>query len=228
MNSVVMIVIQKVPHWSRVDWSNVFCLFRSQYREIRYMRSLLECLWVTHTIANLDHKFLLLSCRKCWGEGWILPVASLSVSVCEFTQILVRLLGCSMVSTGFSMDSMTFVYLRSSFFNCIEKKGKFRIWWRLSSIVLLRRKNTRSIKGLARFVKTIFFSLNVMSPASNCNSTVAIGASDCPLATIFWNSDAGPSFIFVCGTSNRNLRKSASEMAADNAPKSNIWIPEIH
>ena len=78
-------------------------------------------------------------------------------------------------------------------------------------MVLLRCRNKRPIKGLVRFVITMNFSLNVMSPTSNCNSTVAIGASNCPLATIIWNSGGGPSFNIVCGASNRILRKSASE-----------------
>ena len=64
------------------------------------------------------------------------------------------------------------------------------------------------------------FSLNVMSPTSNCNSTVAIGASDSPLATIIWNSGGGPSFNIVCGASNQILRRSASGMALDKAPVS--------
>ena len=80
-------------------------------------------------------------------------------------------------------------------------------------MVLLRCRNKRSIKGLVRFVMTINFSLNKMSPTWNCISTVAIGASNCPLATIIWNSGGGPSFYFVCGASNLILRKSASGMA---------------
>ena len=76
------------------------------------------------------------------------------------------------------------------------------------------------MKGLVRFVMTMNFSLNVMSPTSNCNSTVAIGAYNCPLSTIFWNSGGGPSFNIVCGASNRTLRRSASGMALDKAPVS--------
>ena len=87
-------------------------------------------------------------------------------------------------------------------------------------MVLLRCKNKRPIKGLVRFVMTLDFSLNVMSPTSNCNSTVAIGASNRPLATLIWNSGGGPSFNIVCGASNRILRKSASGMAPDKAPVS--------
>ena len=50
----------------------------------------------------------------------------------------------------------------------------------------------RRLKGLVRLAKTINFSLNVMSPTPNCNSTVAVGASNCPLATLFWKSGGGP------------------------------------
>ena len=58
-------------------------------------------------------------------------------------------------------------------------------------MVLLRCLNKRPIKALVRFAMTMNFSLIVMSPTSNCNSTVAIGASNCPLATIIWNSGGG-------------------------------------
>ena len=67
---------------------------------------------------------------------------------------------------------------------------------------------------------TMIFSLNVMSATSNCNSTVAIGASNCPLTTIIWNSVEAPSFKIVCGASNRILRQSASAKALDKSPKS--------
>ena len=110
-----------------------------------------------------------------------------------------------MVSTGFSMGSMTFGYVRSSVFTCIEKKGKFKIPWRLAGIVLLQCRKRRPIKGFVRFVMTMNLTLNVMSPTSKCNCTVAIGASKCSLATIVWNSDGGPSFNIVCGASNRIL-----------------------
>ena len=78
----------------------------------------------------------------------------------------------------------------------------------------------RPIKVFIRFLMTINFSLNVMSPTSHSNATVAIGASNCPLATINWNSDGGPSFKIVCGASDRFLRKSASRMAIDRVPVS--------
>ena len=57
-------------------------------------------------------------------------------------------------------------------------------------------------------------------PTSKCNFTVAIGASNCPLATIIWNSGGGPSFSIVCGASSQILCKSASGMALDKAPVS--------
>ena len=136
---------------------------------------------------------------------------------------MVRFPGCSIVTTGFSMGSMTFGYVRSSFFNCIKKNGKFRIPWHISSLVLMRCRNKRPIKGLVRFVMTMnfsLFSLKVMSPTSNCNSTVGIGASNSLLATIIWNSGGGPSFKIVCGANNRILRKLATGMAIDKAPVS--------
>ena len=55
---------------------------------------------------------------------------------------------------------------------------------------------------------------------SFCNSTVAIGASNCPLATTIWNSSGRPSFNIVCGASNRFFQKSASGMAPIKAPAS--------
>ena len=58
-------------------------------------------------------------------------------------------------------------------------------------MVLLCCRTKRPIKGLVRFIMTMNFSLNVMSPTSNCISTVAIGASNCPLATIVWVSGVG-------------------------------------
>ena len=87
-------------------------------------------------------------------------------------------------------------------------------------MVLFCCRNKRLIKGLVRFVITMNFSLNVMSPTSNCNSIVAIGASNCLLATIIWNSGGLPSINIVCGASNRILRKSASGMALEKAPVS--------
>ena len=73
------------------------------------------------------------------------------------------------------------------------------------------------MKRLVRFVMTMKFSLNVMSPTSNCNYTVAIGASNCPLASMIWNSGGGPQFNIECGAGNRILRNSASGMALEKA-----------
>ena len=100
---------------------------------------------------------------------------------------------------------------------CNQKKGKFRIQGRISNIVLLRCRNKRPIKGLVRSVMTMKFSVNVMSPTSSCTSTVAIGASNFPFATINWNSSGDPSFNIAFGASNRILRKLASRMALDKA-----------
>ena len=46
---------------------------------------------------------------------------------------------------------------------------------------------------------TMNFSLNVMSPTSNCNSTVSIGASKRPLATIIWKSGGGLHSVLCVG-----------------------------
>ena len=72
----------------------------------------------------------------------------------------------------------------------------------MSCIVLLPFGTIRPIKGLVRFLLTKFFSLNVMSPTSNRNSTVAIVASYCTLETIIWNSGGGLSSHIICGASN--------------------------
>ena len=120
-----------------------------------------------------------------------------------------------MVSTGFGMVSMTFGYVRSSF-----KIQNFKILWRISSIGLLRCRNKRPINGLVRFVMTMKFSLNVMSAISNCNSTVSMGASNCPLVTIIWKSGGRPSYNIVCGATNRISRKSSLGIALGKEPVS--------
>ena len=84
-------------------------------------------------------------------------------------------------------------------------------------MVLLRCRNKRPIKRLISFVTAMTFSLNLMSPTSNCKSTVAIGAFSCPFPTINWNSGGKPSFDFVWGASNGMLRKSAYGMTPDRA-----------
>ena len=80
-------------------------------------------------------------------------------------------------------------YLR---FSIALKKKKVQDSLIHSIMVLMRCRKKVPIKRLLRFDMTKNFSLNVMSPTSNCNSTVAIGASNCPLATIVWNSVRGP------------------------------------
>ena len=59
-----------------------------------------------------------------------------------------------------------------------------------------------------------------MSLTSNCNSNVAVDASNCPFSTINWNSSGGPSFILVCGAGSQILRDTASGTALDKAPVS--------
>ena len=90
----------------------------------------------------------------------------------------------------------------------------------MSSIVLLRCSNRRPINGLVRFIMTTIFSRRLLSPTLNCNSTVAIGSSNCLLATKIWTSGAGLSFNTACGTIIRILRNLASGMALDKAPVS--------
>ena len=131
-----------------------------------------------------------------------MPVASLSVYFYHFNKIVVRLPRCSTVFTVFSMGSILFGYVRSSFFNCFGKNGKFRIPCCMLSFVLLRCRNRRPIKGFLRVVMTTIFSLNQMSPNSNCISNVPIGASNCPLAIIIRNSGGEPLPIIVCAASN--------------------------
>ena len=57
-----------------------------------------------------------------------------------------------------------------------------------------------------------------MSRTSNSNSTVAIDPSNCPLATIIWNSVGRPSFKIKLGASNRILPKSIFGMAWTKHP----------
>ena len=83
---------------------------------------------------------------------------------------------------------------------------------------MLRCRNKRPIEEHVRFVLTMKFSLNVMSPTSDCICTVAIGASHCPLATIIWNSGGRLSIINVCEASNHIFRESASGMEHEKDP----------
>ena len=71
-----------------------------------------------------------------------------------------------------------------------------------------------------RFVKTKTFPPIVLSQIPKCIFTVAIGASNGPLATIIRNSGAGPSISFVRGAIKRVLNKLAPGLAHDKAPVS--------
>ena len=66
-------------------------------------------------------------------------------------------------------------------------------------------------------------SLKVMSTTSICNYTVALCASNSPLATLNWNSGGGTSFSFVCGASIRILRKMALWRCLTKYP--GLWSP---
>ena len=85
---------------------------------------------------------------------------------------------------------------------------------------MLRYENKRPIRGLVQFVRTKSFSLNVMSPTSNCNSTGAMGDSNYPLTTLIWNSGGGLSLSTVCGANIQILGQSGSGMTLDRAPVS--------
>ena len=71
-----------------------------------------------------------------------------------------------------------------------------------------------------RFVKTKTFPLIVLSQTPKCNFTVAIGASNGPLATKIWNSGAGPAINIVRRASRRILSKLAPGVAHDKATAS--------
>ena len=60
-------------------------------------------------------------------------------------------------------------------------------------------------------------SLNKMSPILNWWSTVALGVSKCPFATITWKTEGGFPFKIVYGADNRIFCKYASEMTVAKA-----------
>ena len=66
---------------------------------------------------------------------------------------------------------------------------------------------------------SISFSLKVIISTSICISTVAVDASNCPLATIIWNSGGGFHLV-LCGANIRFLYKSTSRVALNKAPLS--------
>ena len=121
-------------------------------------------------------------------------------------------LSWSVVSIGFSMGSITLEYVRSSFFQCIEKEVKLRITWRMLSMYCCVVRIGDDPKGLVMLSMTKNFSLNVLSNSWNSTFFVVRGASNCPLATKNGNSGGGPFFNNVCWASNRILRESASGM----------------
>ena len=97
--SIIVIIVQKGPCRNRVSRFIVFRLFIFQYQKICYMHPFFKCLWMIQKIAALNQMFVvLLFCageirrysshsRSC--EGWIMPVTSLSVWVCDSTQFVV-------------------------------------------------------------------------------------------------------------------------------------------
>ena len=63
-----MTFIQKLTHRDKVDRCKVFRLFSSQYRQIRYVRPFLECMWMVLAVADLYHICVFLCCRTCWAN----------------------------------------------------------------------------------------------------------------------------------------------------------------
>ena len=68
VSSIIMVIVQKVPHWGRVNKFQVFCLFKCQYLEISYIHSFFECIWMIKKKADLDHIFVVLCCQKSWTD----------------------------------------------------------------------------------------------------------------------------------------------------------------
>ena len=134
--------------------------------------------------------------------------------------MIVRPFGGIVISSGLRIGSITLEYLWSAVFNCIEKKGKLSMPWRISWTVWFLCKNISPIMGLDNFSITMKISWNSMSPTSNFSSTVLFGVSRSPFATIIWNDGAGPSFTIDWGASSRIFLRSASGIALEWAPVS--------
>ena len=122
-----------------IDISNMFRLFRSQYQEIRrYVRSFFDWKRMIHEISQLYYIYVLLCCRKRCANGRVFITlwkwrglnfaCCIVINVfCNIAQTVVLLADWSLASTEFAKGSIKFEFVRSSFFNCIEKKGKIRI-----------------------------------------------------------------------------------------------------
>ena len=67
-------------------------------------------------------------------------------------------------------------------------------------------RKSNAMSGLVRLVMTMKGFLNKISPTLNWSSTVLLGVSKCPFATIFWKAGGGPPFKIFCGTSNPILK----------------------
>ena len=129
----------------------------------------------------LDKKWGFSSLSKS-GES-IRPVVSFSVDFFDWNWTVILPPSWIRDSSGFSIGAMTFEYVQSSFSRCIEKKGNIKITWSISSTVFLRCWKKRAFIGLVRIVMTKKLSLKIMLASGNCISTVAIGDSNCQLAT---------------------------------------------
>ena len=118
-----------------------------------------------------------------------------------------------MMSIEFNKSSLMLEYVLSACLSCMEKKGKLSTPWRRSRFVLFLCRKSNLINGLVRLIMTTKRSLNKISPTFNWSSTVALGVSKYPFATIIWKSGAGPTFKIVCRASNRIFLESTPEMA---------------
>ena len=120
---------------------------------------------------------------SCCG-GCSFQVFLYSLSICDLPRNIVCFPGQSIILCGLSRGSVTFGYEVLASLSCMEKHEKLRTLRFISNRVPLRCKKKSPIKWLANLAMIMKRSTNVISPTSNCNSVVAIGVSNCPLATM--------------------------------------------
>ena len=104
--------------------------------------------------------------------------------------------------------------------SCIERYGKVKMPCVTSKIALFRRRKHNPISGFGRFFIIMKFSFNMKSATSNSRSTVPIGTSNCPFATMIWKFGGGPVSLIASFASNLILLRSCSEIALVRAPVS--------
>ena len=191
-------------------WHNFFSLYGCSRK---LLMSAVKCLL---RVVVTTRQMMRSSISSLSGEDCIMPVTSFSVYICGLMYTTVYFAGWIMMSSGFNKGSCILEYVLSAFLSCMEKKGKLNTGWRMSKMVLLLCRKSNPVNGLVGLVMTMKLSLNKISLTPNCISTVALGVSKCPFATIIWKSVGGPSLKIVCSASNRIFCKSASQMALVN------------